>query len=111
MKKGYILHEDPEDFFQSDGVSVMMFSRAAAKRIFELAGSRGIEIWRYEGGILKDGVFQARLDAIWDRLNSHTGPEFLEEGNLRAAHAIVGQHESYNSFTITAGPLKKAQPR
>jgi hypothetical protein len=102
----YILHEDPEDFFKSDGVSVMMFSRAAAKRIFELAGSRGIEIWRYEGGILRDGIFQAKLDAIWDRLNRHKGMEFLEEGNLRAAATIVDEHESYNSFTITAGPMK-----
>ena len=106
MKKGYILHEDPEDFFKSSGTSVMMFSRAAAKRIFELAGSRGIEIWRYEGGILTDGRFQARLDAIWDRFYGHTGLEFLEEGNLRAAAAIDDEHESYNSFTITAGPMR-----
>lgn len=103
----YILHEDPEDFFRLDASAVMPFSRAAAKQIFEVAGSRGIEIWRYQGGILKNGIFEARLDAIWDRLYLHKGLDFLEEGNLRAASAIEDEPENYNAFFVTAGPMKE----
>ena len=106
--KRYILHEDPEDFFRFGDKSVMLFSRAAAKRIFELAGSRGIEIWRYEGGILTNGRFEARLDAIWDRHHLHEGLEFLEKGNLRAATALKEGPENYNAFSVTGAPVKRA---
>lgn len=102
----HVIHENPEYFFSPDRPNTVFFSRAAAKRIFEIASSRGFEIWRYEGGIFKDDKFQPRLDSIWDRLDAHKGIEFLEAGNLRAALAIDDDPDTYNAYVITAGPMK-----
>lgn len=106
IKKAYILHDNPEDFFKFGEKSVVLFSRVAAKIIFEVAGSRGVVILRYEGGILSNGMFQARRDAIWDRLRSHIGIEFLEEGNRRAIIALEEEPDDYNAFSITGDFMK-----
>lgn len=105
-KEKYILHEDSEDFFRLNGNAVMAFSRTAAKQIFEIAGSRGFAIMRYEGGILENGAFEARLDAIWDRYYLHSGLNFLEEGNRRAMIAIESEPENYNAFIVTVRAVK-----
>ncbi|MGO4571649.1 hypothetical protein [Microvirga sp. 2TAF3] len=104
--QNYILQEDPDDFFKSNRKATMLFSRRAAKQIFEIASSKGIAIMRYEGGILVNGIFQAKLDAVWDRLYSHSGSKFLEEGNLRAIAAIETEPENYNAFAVTAMPVE-----
>lgn len=102
--------DDAGEFFKQENKIQVLLTRKAAKEVIQRAGSEGLAILRYEGGKYQDGKFIASLSAIWDRLRSHTGREFLEIGNLRALKALEEEPQEYDAFIISVASAESVGP-
>ena len=95
------LYDKAMDFFDLAGNAVMKLSRKAAADACRNAALQGVLVVKIEGGIWRNGTFEARLDAIWNGADPPTSKEIACRNNLNAADFIRSQDASYNAFIIT----------
>ena len=93
-----------DDFFELNGNAIMKLSRRAATDVCLVAASRGLIVVKIEGGIWRDGKFEARLDAIWDGEDPPRTQNEADKNNLRAATFIKSTDLAYNAFIVTSAP-------
>jgi hypothetical protein len=67
------LYDRAKDFFEQNGNAVMKLGRVAAA--CRAAAPQGLVVVKIEGGIWKNGTFEARLDAIWGGIDPPTDNE------------------------------------
>lgn len=94
-----------ESFFEPRGSIIMLLSPEAAIEVCERAASRGFIVVRYEGGIKRGTVFEARLDCIWDGRDPPLTVEEAHANNLRAANELKKDAVAHNAFVITTAFL------
>jgi hypothetical protein len=105
------LYARAKDFFEQNGNAVMKLGRSAAAEACRAAAHRGLVVVKLEGGIWKNGTFEARLDAIWDGIDPPTDNESASKNNLSAAEFIQARDAAYNAFIITVASVAGYQPR
>jgi hypothetical protein len=98
------LYERVEDFFELDGNAAMKLSRAAAIAVCAAAIGKEAVVVKVEGGIWRNGQFEARLDTIWDGLDPPIDQVQTKENNGGAASFIKNSSDSDNAFIITCAP-------
>ena len=96
------LFDKATDFLDGGGNAVMKLSRKAAIDACLNAAPRGLVVVKIEGGIWRNGTFEARLDAIWDGADPPIEKENAGRNNLNAAEFIRCQDDTYNAFILTA---------
>jgi hypothetical protein len=95
------VYESASDFFDLDGGVVMKLTWSAALDVCRDAAEHGLLVVRIEGGIDREGTFEARLDAIWDGADPPIDHRTAQANNVRAADFIRAQNDEYNAFIIT----------
>jgi len=99
------LYGRSNEFFELNGNAIMKLSRIAATDVCLVAASRGLIVVKIEGGIWRDGKFEARLDAIWDGEDPPRTQNEADKNNLRAATFIKSTNLAYNAFIVTSAPI------
>ena len=102
------LYHERGDFFSFDGNAVMKLSREAALAVCLDATTRGVLVVKIEGGIWSNGIFEARLDAVWDGADPPVEENAAHQNNLAAANFIRSQPPGYNAFVITSASFAKS---
>ena len=99
------LYDKATDFFDGSGNAVMKLSRKAAVDACLNAALHGLVIVKIEGGIWRNGTFEARLDAIWVGADPPIETENAGRNNLNASEFIRCQEDTYNAFILTAAAV------
>ena len=99
------VYQTAKNFFDIGGGAVMKLTRAAAIDVCCGAAERGLLVAKIEGGIDRGGIFEARLDAIWDGADPPIDYDRARANNLSAAQFIGAQSDEYNAFIVTDAPL------
>ncbi|HYU12386.1 MAG TPA: colicin immunity protein [Stellaceae bacterium] len=98
------LYGRSNDFFDLNSNAFMKLSRRAARDVCLVAASRDLIVVKIEGGIWRDGRFEARLDAIWDGEDPPKTQNEADKNNVRAAAFIKSTDSAYNAFIVTSAP-------
>lgn len=106
VAKNQKLYGRPKDFFELNGNAVMKLSRGAAIEVCLRAASQGLILVKIEGGIWRDGTFEARLDAIWDGEDPPITKNEADRNNVRAAAFIKSTDSAYNAFIVTSASIR-----
>ncbi|WP_026075546.1 colicin immunity protein [Noviherbaspirillum massiliense] len=99
------LHDKPELFFEMEGSSWLKLTPAAARVVCTQAASYGLVIVRVEGGIWHSPGFEARIDCIWDGINSLCTIDEARQNNERAVRNIEHEQAAHGAFILTAVPI------
>jgi hypothetical protein len=101
-----MLYDSPGDFFEPSGNAIMKLTPSAAAGVCLEATAHQLVVLGVEGGIYDETGFEARLDCIWDGLNTPHDQASAHENNLRAVEFIREKSDIHNAFIITISPLK-----
>jgi hypothetical protein len=93
------------EFFDLDGHAWMLLSPQAAIEVCEQASHRGLVVARVEGGIWHAGLFEPRIDCIWDGADPPIDVEAAAVNNARAADFIRLRSDHHDTFVLTAPPI------
>lgn len=94
-------YDSADDFFALNGSVVMKMTVAAAISVCEQAISHGLVVSRVEGGIWHSPGFEARLDCIWDGIDSKDDDSRVGENNKSAVEFIKSESMCHDAFIVT----------
>jgi hypothetical protein len=100
------LYDNSADFFGLGGNAIMKLDREAALDLCLQAATRELVLIKIEGGIWRNGKFEARLDAIWDGSDPPLSRGEAGENNARAADFIRSTAAGYNAFVATTASIE-----
>ncbi|MGV2288352.1 colicin immunity protein [Trinickia sp. YCB016] len=95
-------YESPDDFFVLGGSVVMKVSADALIAICVAAAEHGLVV---AGGIWHNPGFEARLDCIWDGVDSPVDRRTTEQNNCVAADFVRSERKLRDAFVNTAPPM------
>jgi hypothetical protein len=99
------LYDEPNTFFEIDGVTSMQLTGQAAQDVCRMALKFGLLINRIEGGIWRNPSFESRLDCIWDGVDPPVSVELAQDNNRKAQEFVRSAAPFHTSYIITAVPL------
>lgn len=79
----------------------MLLTPRAAMEVCSRAAETSRVVVRIEGGIWREGQFEARIDGPWDGANPPVSPEHMKANNAAALREIEAEQSRHNAFVIT----------
>lgn len=79
----------------------MKLTADAAVDVCRQAARRGVVVSRIEGGIWHSPGFEARIDCIWDGVDSPVNGDVAEKNNLDAAEFVREESQMRDVFILS----------
>ncbi|MBT9457000.1 MAG: colicin immunity protein [Burkholderiaceae bacterium] len=94
-----------EQFFAEGHSSIAKLHPDAAVQSCDAAAARDLLVVRIEGGIWHKPGFEARIDCIWDGVDTPVNPSEVLANNTRASEFIELQKAKHSAFILTLAPV------
>jgi hypothetical protein len=79
----------------------MVLDADVAQKVIDQCSDRDLAIIRVEGGFVHEHEFEARLDCIWDGIDTLVTFKQLRDNNEKAKQFVEIEKSDHNGFVLT----------